>query len=133
MPASLNYGLRVVNWNLDNKRLMLGSIFRMNTSVETTLADRLRKVFGDDKPPTVARKLDLHGTPISYQAIYKWLKGGDVSDEFIVAVADLYGCDKAWLKYGGRHHVNRVVQIMHTLPEEKQAKVANFVESLIGL
>lgn len=100
----------------------------------TTLADRLREAFGADKPPTVAAKLSLAGFAISYQAIYKWLDGGNVSDTMIEGVAQVYSRDQAWLKYGSSQppSIDRVVQAMGGMSPEKQQKLAELAEIMAG-
>lgn len=107
----------------------------MDRFVDMSLATRLRETFGDDKPPTVARRLTLAGASVTYQAVYKWLKGGAITDENLDAVAAVYRRSRAWLKYGEEQpdSISRVVQAMHRMPTEKQEKIADFVESFIGM
>ena len=133
--GSLNYGLRDVNYRLDNCELLCANIGAMDRFTDLSLASRLRETFGDDKPPTVAKRLTLAGCSVSYQAIYKWLRGGAISDDMLDAVAAVYRRNRSWLKYGEEQpdSISRVVQAMHRLPAEKQETIANFVESFISI
>ena len=122
---SLNYGLRVVNRSLPMPPGFPATIGGMKVE---TLADRLRETFGNDTGGAVARKLALHGASVSYQAVHKWLNGGNVSDENLAAVAAAYGVSLAWLKYGEGDKRAPIAEVMEALPPESQQQVLDFIE-----
>lgn len=87
-----------------------------------SLPDRLRLAFGEDKPPTVAKKLTLRGHSITYQSIYKWLKGGLMDDDSIAAVCAEYDVRPEWLKFGSgpmravSERSRQIAEIVDALP-----------------
>lgn len=133
MGAILNSELCFVNSCLDNARLISGTITHMGES----LADRLREVFGRDKASHVSAKLAKHGISVSYQAIHKWLKGGNVSDENLQAVAEIYGVSAAWLKYGtgarapARNELAHVGEVIEALDAESRRVAVEHLHFLL--
>lgn len=106
---------------------------RMNSAGDT-LKDRLQEVFGAESGHAVAARLTLSGTPVSGQAVYKWLRGAaNISDELLAAVCREYGVSEAWLKFGQgpKHPITdsdrALLDLMHELPESQRQMALDFI------
>lgn len=62
-------------------------------------AQRIRDLIGKDTLKVVTQKLAMHGVSVSEQAVHKWLNGGNISDENVVALASAYRSAPEWIKY----------------------------------
>lgn len=106
----------------------------MDTKPLETLAARIESVMGDDKPYEVSRKLALRGVEVSPQAIYGWLKGGEVKEANLQAFAELYEVEPAWLRYGvgdresRRQSEEAIVHLFKEMPSETKQLTLDFIE-----
>lgn len=104
----------------------------------STLAERVREAIGRDVAAEVSRKLASIGVVVSYQAVHKWLRGGNISDEKIAALAQVYGVSEAWLKYGTGARTRRsealveVGDIVAVLDPESRKQAIGYLEFLLS-
>lgn len=106
----------------------------MDTNSRTTLADRIREAMGGDSAYQASARLQLRGVAITPQAIYEWLKGGDVKEATLVAFADEYKVQPAWLRYGVGPRQQEsdaeraVVSLFREMPEQTKQLALDFIE-----
>lgn len=65
-----------------------------------SMAERICTLIGGDSLREVSAKLALQGVVVSAQAVQKWKKGGNVSDENIAALAAAYNSTPEYIKFG---------------------------------
>lgn len=66
------------------------------------MSTRIQELMGEDSPYDAARKFSLRGVSVSPQAIYKWLAGGNIDEERLSMLCEIYGSEPAFIRYGIR-------------------------------
>lgn len=91
------------------------------------LAERLAAALGS-KPGTTQREIaDRVG--VTAQAVSRWLKTGEVSDENLRKVAEILGVDYGWLRFGERQE-SGVEVALSGLPVQQRVLFLNLLELL---
>gem|GEM_PF-4885879 len=86
-----------------------------------TIASRIKELISEESAYEVSRKLSKIGVSVSPQAVYKWLDGGEISEDNLQALCRVYSGSPAWVRYG----IGDKAKI-----NEKQKAAADLVQEL---
>lgn len=64
------------------------------------MADRIREITRGDSLRDIAVKVQAHGGSASHTAVGKWLSGGNIDEQNLVALCAAYGASPAYVRYG---------------------------------
>lgn len=68
--------------------------------MEQTISERIRNLIGEDSPYDVSRRFALKGVALTPQAVYKWLAGGEIGEENLRVLCEIYGGEAPYIRYG---------------------------------
>lgn len=98
------------------------------------MADRIKALTGKDSSGAVSRKLALRGVTVSPQAVDKWWKGGQISEENLIALCAEYGRTPAWVRYGIEDvlltgEAKRILRAMEHMPKYRVRALVKTAET----
>ena len=100
----------------------------------STLTERINEIIGKDSGGEVSRKMRPYGVDVTYQAVHKWMNGGNLTEENITALCAAYHVSEAWLRYGeGEKRIltpgqEATIDLFGALPAENVQSALDFIE-----
>lgn len=98
MASIVNHGLPL--WQVLVYHPVVSTFDSSSMQLAGSMAERIAEVTRGDSLRDVAAKVQMHGGSASHTAVQKWLNGGNIDEQNLVALCAAYNVSPAYVRYG---------------------------------